>query len=79
MFDRARRHDLGEDSSQDRRFARRVHKGEFVRESLTLSLNDSAIFFRFCRMIDDFDRLPYRNMPALAGAEDPVQHAAYGA
>jgi hypothetical protein len=30
-------------------------------------------------MIDDFDRLPNCNMPALAGTEDPVQHAANGA
>jgi len=33
----------------------------------------------YLRAIDDLDRLPRCNMQVLAGAEDPVQHAAYGA
>ena len=49
---------------KDRSFSRRVHQGQLIRESLTLSPNDSAIFLRFFRTIDDLDRLPYRNMPA---------------
>ena len=65
--------------SKDRRFSRRVHKGQFIGESLALSLNDGPIFLRFLRAINNLDRLPRCNMQVLAGTEDPVQHAAYGA
>ena len=56
-----------------------IHQRQLIGESLTLSLNDSAIFLRFFRAIDNLDRLPRCNMQVLAGTEDPVQHAAYGA
>ena len=69
----------GDVSSQDRRLARRVHKGQFVGEPFTLPLNDGSIFLSFLRTINDLDRLPRRNMQVLARTEDPVQHAAYGA
>jgi hypothetical protein len=65
--------------SQDRRFSRRVHKCQFVGESFALSLNDGPIFLCFLLAINNLDRLPRCNMQVLAGTEDPVQHAAYGA
>ena len=55
------------------------HQRQFVAESLTLSLNDSAAFLYLFRAIDCLDRLPRCNMQVLARAEHPVQHAAYSA
>ena len=52
--------------SEDRSFSRRVHQGQLIRESLTLSLNDSPIFLRFLRAVDNLDRLPRCNMQVLA-------------
>ena len=42
-------------------------------------LNNSPIFLRFLRAVDNLDRLPRCGMQVLAGTEDPIQHAAYGA
>src|SRR5690242_3980009 len=59
--------------------SRREYQRQLVRESLTLSLNDSAVFLYLSRAIDYFGRLPSCNMQVLARAEDAVQHAAHSA
>ena len=59
--------------------SRREYQRQLVRESLTLSLNESAVVLYLFRAIDYFDRLPSCNMQVLARSEDPVQHAAHSA
>src|ERR1039457_6524640 len=76
---RLKRKQGAEVSTQDGGLSRREHQRQFVAESLTLSLNDSAAFLYLFRAIDCLDRLPPCNMQVLARAEHPVQHAAYSA